>query len=104
MQMLQPDILLLDRIENRLIFLLERIQAFFLGRCHGISPSAFTSNPLSSARSVSLVSRPPPKPVSFPLLPITRWQGTTIGIGFAPLARPTARDPLGLPMRRASSP
>ena len=36
-------------------------------------------------------SMPPPKPVSEPSAPTTRWHGTTIDSGFAPLARPTAR-------------
>jgi hypothetical protein len=38
-----------------------------------------------------------------PFEPITRWQGTTMLMGFWPLARPAARTALGLPMRRASS-
>jgi outer membrane usher protein len=50
-----------------------------------------------------LSGRPPPKPVSDPSAPITRWQGTTIGSGFAPFAAPTARDAAGRPIRRASS-
>ena len=37
---------------------------------------------VSSASSASLVGKPPPKPVSFPFAPITRWHGITIGIGF----------------------
>src|SRR5438034_498773 len=37
----------------------------------------------------------PPKPVSAPLLAITRWHGTTIGMGFAPFAAPTARTASG---------
>src|SRR5579885_118139 len=39
-----------------------------------------------------------------PLLPITRWQGTMMGIGFAPFARPTARAARGAPISRASCP
>ena len=50
------------------------------------------------------MGRPPPYPVSLPLEPMTRWQGMMMGIGFDPLARPTAREALGLPMRFASSP
>ena len=45
----------------------------------------------SSRSNASLVSRPPPKPVRSPLMPMTRWQGTTIGIGLRPFAAPTAR-------------
>src|SRR5579863_3354882 len=37
---------------------------------------------VSSASRASLVGNPPPKPVSFPFAPITRWHGITIGIGF----------------------
>jgi hypothetical protein len=47
---------------------------------------------------------PPPKPVSDLSEPITRWHGTTIGSGFAPLAPPTARLAVGLPIRDASAP
>ena len=36
-----------------------------------------------------------------PSAPMTRWQGSTIGSGLRPVAAPTARVPLGLPMRRA---
>src|SRR5450755_2989749 len=46
----------------------------------------------SRASSFSLMGRPPPYPVSLPLLPITRWQGMMIGIGLDPLASPTARE------------
>jgi hypothetical protein len=35
---------------------------------------------------------------------ITRWQGTTMQIGFDPLARPTARTADGRPIARAMSP
>ena len=35
-----------------------------------------------------LRSSPPAYPVRVPSAPMTRWQGTTIAIGFAPLARP----------------
>ena len=45
----------------------------------------------SSDRRNDLISRPPPKPVSEPSAPMTRWQGMTIGRGFAPAAAPTAR-------------
>src|SRR5258706_181149 len=40
---------------------------------------------------------PPPKPVSAPLLPITRWHGTTIGIAFAPFASPPTSSPREAP-------
>ena len=42
-----------------------------------------------------MTSMPPPKPVNAPLLPMTRWQGMMIGIGFAPFAAPTARVAFG---------
>ena len=58
----------------------------------------------SSRSSASLVGRPPPKPVSLPSLPITRWQGSTIGSGLRPLAAPTARTAAGWPMAFASWP
>lgn len=38
-----------------------------------------------------------PYPVSEPSLPITRWQGTTIGNGFLPLPEPTARTAFASP-------
>jgi hypothetical protein len=34
---------------------------------------------------------------------MTRWQGTTIGSGFAPFAAPTAREAAGRPTLQASS-
>ena len=58
----------------------------------------------SSAKSAALVASPPPKPVSLPVAPITRWQGTTMGSGLLPFAAPTARDAVGLPMVPAISP
>ena len=48
-----------------------------------------------------LVSRPPPKPIREPSLPIHRWHGTMMGIGFFPLAPPTALTALGLPIASA---
>ncbi|KAG1289807.1 hypothetical protein G6F64_014010 [Rhizopus arrhizus] len=51
----------------------------------------------SRRSSAALVSRPPPRPVSAPLLPMTRWQGRMIGNGLRPLAAPTARVALGCP-------
>ena len=57
----------------------------------------------SCSRSHFLTGRPPPKPVSAPLLPITRWQGNMIGIGLRPFAAPTARTALGEPTLFASS-
>lgn len=82
-------------------------RAYKLSRSRG--PGAGTSQeaPLASAsrRSrVCLALKPPPKPVSDRSEPMTRWQGTTIGHGFAPFAAPTARKAVGLPIRRASSP
>ena len=65
-------------------------------------PGATQSAP-SSSSSARFVGSPPPKPVSEPSAPITRWHGTTIGSGFAPFAAPTARDAAGRPTRRASS-
>jgi len=56
----------------------------------------------SWSRSQRLRSMPPPYPVSEPLAPITRWQGTTIPTGLEPLARPTARTALCRPIRSAS--
>src|SRR5713101_2684448 len=100
-------LLLVDCGENLLVLLLQGIEAFILRGCHEILLAvgpAIAAPFRSSASSVSLVLKPPPKPVSFPVLPITRWQGTTTGMGLAPLARPTARDPLGFPILRASSP
>ena len=39
------------------------------------------------------------------MAPITRWQGTTIGIGLDPFAVPTAREAvIGWPSERASAP
>ena len=46
---------------------------------------------LLQLQQLRLRSSPPPYPVSVPLAPMTRWHGTTIGIGLRPLARPTAR-------------
>src|SRR2546422_158545 len=58
----------------------------------------------SRSSSQRLRSNPPPKPVSSPRAPTTRWQGTMMGIGFFPLAAPTARVARTSPKRRASSP
>ena len=54
---------------------------------------------LSRASSFFLIGSPPPKPVRLPSLPMTRWHGMMMGIGFEPFANPTARSALGLPMR-----
>src|SRR6266853_425331 len=51
---------------------------------------SFMSAP-SCSSSQRLRSNPPPKPVSDPSAPTTRWQGTMIGMRFLPLAAPTAR-------------
>src|SRR5690349_3921364 len=66
-------------------------------------------NGLYSASNASmrrLVSMPPgaEKPVSLPVLPITRWQGTRTGQGLLPIAAPTAREAAGLPMALATWP
>ena len=42
-------------------------------------------------------------PPIVPSAEMTRWHGITIGIGFAPLACPTARAAPGIPIRLASS-
>jgi outer membrane usher protein len=47
---------------------------------------------------------PPPYPVSEPVDPITRWQGTMIATGFAPLAAPTAREAPASPRLLAIAP
>ena len=52
----------------------------------------------SRASSFFLIGSPPPKPVRLPSLPMTRWHGMMMGIGFEPFANPTARSALGLPM------
>ncbi|MNT96454.1 hypothetical protein D3C72_2385490 [compost metagenome] len=57
----------------------------------------------SNASSQRLMGMPPAYPVSAPLLPITRWQGTMMLSGLRPLAAPTARTALGLPMAWAIS-
>ena len=57
----------------------------------------------SCSSSQRLRSSPPPKPVSAPFAPTTRWQGTMMGIGFFPLAAPTARVRRTSPKRRAKS-
>ena len=55
----------------------------------------------SNLNKNSFISRPPPYPTSFPLAPITRWQGTMMVIGLRLFAIPTARTALGLPMASA---
>jgi len=61
------------------------------------------SQRLDRSRSMRrfLVSRPPPNPVSEPSLPTHRWHGTMIGMGFFPMAPPTALAAFGLPMASA---
>ena len=66
-------------------------------------PEGATHGAPSSSRSARFAGSPPPKPVSEPSLPMTRWQGTTMGSGFWPFAAPTAREAAGFPTRRASS-
>src|SRR4029453_16229445 len=59
----------------------------------------------SRCSRICLGSSPPPYPVRLPSAPMTRWHGTTIGIGLAPLAMPTARDAAGsIPSDAAISP
>src|SRR3546814_5904428 len=48
----------------------------------GLAPSSVSRNCLAGS--------PPPKPVSEPSAPITRWQGSTIGIGLGPFDAPPA--------------
>ena len=55
----------------------------------------------SISRRRSFASRPPAKPVSEPSLPITRWHGATMEIGFFPFAAPTARKARCLPIELA---
>lgn len=50
-----------------------------------------------------LAANPPAKPVRPPEAPITLWQGATMDSGFRPLAAPTARTALGLPICTAIS-
>jgi len=47
---------------------------------------------------------PPAKPVSLPVDPTTRWQGTMIEIGLRPFAAPTALDASGRPSASAIAP
>jgi len=47
---------------------------------------------------------PPPKPVSDPSAPMTRWQGITMGMGLLPFASPTAREAFTSPRSVASAP
>src|ERR1700712_5138389 len=58
----------------------------------------------SKSSSARLSGRPPPKPVSAPLAPMTRWQGTTSGMGLLLQARPTAREALASPRLLAMAP
>src|SRR6185295_19412711 len=81
-----------DEDRSALMQLAEHTGAICLRR-HSITPSWRSSHRLRSS--------PPPYPVSVPLLPITRWHGITMPTGFEPLAAPTARDALGVPIWRA---
>ena len=75
------------------------------GGCHIANSDICGDGPAPSwASNQRLASSPPPNPVSAPVAPITRWQGSTMGSGLAPLAAPTARLAAGRPTRRASSP
>ncbi len=62
------------------------------------------AGPLSIPSRRSFTASPPANPVNAPLEPITRWQGAMIEIGFLPLAAPTARTAVGLPICRAIAP
>jgi hypothetical protein len=55
----------------------------------------------SRARRRFFSGKPPPYPTNFPLAPITRWHGTTIGMGFAPFAAPTPPTAVGAPLAAA---
>ena len=52
--------------------------------------------PASNSNNIFLAASPPPYPVNLWLLPITRWQGTNMEMGFVSLAAATARMALGL--------
>ena len=56
-------------------------------------PEAATQGAPSSSSRARLAASPPPKPVSEPSAPTTRWQGTTIGSGL----RRSRRRPRGSP-------
>src|SRR5262245_27498840 len=58
----------------------------------------------SIANSFRFQFRPAEKPPSCCFAASTRWQGTKIGIGFAPHAPPTARTALGLRIASATCP
>ena len=90
----EPCLLPLDGVPRGRVGASQRSASWPRGATHGAP---------SSSRSARLAGSPPPKPVSEPSLPITRWQGTTIGSGFWPFAAPTAREAAGLPTRAASS-
>src|SRR5690606_17224943 len=74
--------------------------------CYAVAAWGNRSNSCGSAPSSlsrnCLVGSPPPKPVSEPSAPITRWQGRTIGSGLRPFAAPTARVAVGRPTCVAS--
>ena len=63
---------------------IQTVCGFFLGK-----KTRFMSTP-SWTRSSIFLSSPPAYPVRLPLVPTTRWQGTTIAIGLCPTAPPTA--------------
>ena len=78
-------------------------------RCPSVRAlSSQASQRAPCAPSVSSIQRfrssPPPNPVSWPLRPITLWQGTTTGQGFRAIDWPTARAADGDPTARAISP
>jgi len=65
---------------------------------------ALLTIPYGETRSYGDIAKQIGRPTSRPELPITRWQGTTMGSGFRPLARPTARTAVGRPICFAMSP
>src|SRR3546814_12688923 len=68
--------------------------------CHPAAPNRSSAGIAPSRVSRNcLAGNPPPKPVSEPSAPITRWQGTTNGNGLRPFAAPPARTPCGLLVR-----
>ena len=74
--------------------------------CTGIpsgEPDALPRHPLSASSNFRFRSTPHRYPVSDPLAPTTRWQGTTSATRFIAQARATARVAFGSPISRATS-
>ena len=85
------------KIATNIAIFMFRSSVLLRGRPHSASAKrssapAARDSMLNSQRFTDI---PPPKPVSEPSLPITRWQGNTIGKGLRPFAAPTARIALG---------